>query len=620
MRLLTSSLAVMTLTFSALAQPVCAPLWMTFDLAAAEGSTPEEVYFWVTPLNGLAVISADGVVDVPAGGTLTTETQACLNAGCYFVGLETAADWWPSVDVVTDDMMWSVSEPEPMYEQNDLLGFTFCVENNFADCEVELSAELGVGPNGAYLFEAATDSEGAIFTWSVNGSILAEGAESELEWYNMLGVPWWEVCVMMVTADGCGAMDCMNSSDFEVGGCIDELLIDPNMGCFEIWAPVCGCDGVTYSNSCHATYYGGVTSFEQGECSDSECIDETLIDPNAICPLIWNPVCGCNGVTYGNPCEAENFGGVTEYTLGECGQTGSCDPVIEAWPSDVPGVWNFLAYDASNPSGQPLPADVVDWYFNGEIVGTGADGSIQVAYWGTNDYLWVGCASILCLDVVSESCWEWPNPGEELECENVVVAVNAEWDAASGSNPLELELVLSMADVELDYDLSQLLQGGSFFETLSFCLPVGYCYELEAAVGNLNSLDVGLLEIAAGVGQELPAWQDVLSALNGPDAAWSVLLGVDVLEDCEDETSLVASSEPVNVKAFPNPATETAVFSGWEREPVDLVLRNMLGQTLLELQTVFPGDAIVLPETCRGVVQAELVGNGWTARQTLVVN
>ena len=170
----------------------------------------------MTPLNGLAVISADGVVDVPAGGTLTTETQVCLNAGCYFVGLETAADWWPSVDVVTDDLMWSVSEPEPMYEQNDLVGFTFCVENNFADCEVELDAELGVGPNGAYLFEAGTDSEVAYFTWSVNGSILAEGPESEWEWYDMLGAPWWEVCVTLVTPDGCTATDCMTPSDFEV--------------------------------------------------------------------------------------------------------------------------------------------------------------------------------------------------------------------------------------------------------------------------------------------------------------------------------------------------------------------------------------------------------------------
>ena len=216
MRFLTLTLAVMSFAFSALSQPACAPLAIMFDLSPADESTPEEVYFWVQPLNGWALISADGMVDVPAGGTLTSETEVCLNAGCYLVGLETASDWWPSVDVVTDDLMWSVSEPEPMYDANDLLGFTFCVENNFADCEVELEAELGVGPNGAYLFVAETDSENAIFTWSVNGSILAEGPESEWEWYDMLGAPWWEVCVMMVTPDGCGAMDCMNPSDFEV--------------------------------------------------------------------------------------------------------------------------------------------------------------------------------------------------------------------------------------------------------------------------------------------------------------------------------------------------------------------------------------------------------------------
>ena len=52
---------------------------------------------------------------------------------------------------------------------------------------------MGVGPNGAYLFEAETDSEVAYFTWSVNGSILAEGPDNEWEWYDMLGAPWWEV-------------------------------------------------------------------------------------------------------------------------------------------------------------------------------------------------------------------------------------------------------------------------------------------------------------------------------------------------------------------------------------------------------------------------------------------
>ena len=43
---------MMALTFSALAQPVCAPLWMTFDLATEPGSTPEGVFLG-DPLTGL---------------------------------------------------------------------------------------------------------------------------------------------------------------------------------------------------------------------------------------------------------------------------------------------------------------------------------------------------------------------------------------------------------------------------------------------------------------------------------------------------------------------------------------------------------------------------------------
>ena len=227
---------------------------------------------------------------------------------------------------------------------------------------------------------------------------------------------------------------------------------------------------------------------------------------------------------------------------------------------------------------------------------------------------------MLCLDAVIESCWEWPNPGEDLECENVVVAVNAQWEPAQGLGPMELDLVLSMADLGLDYDLSQLLQGGSFLETLSFCLPVGYCYELEAAVGNLNSIDVGLLEIAAGVGQELPAWQDVLSALNSSDSAWTLTLGVGVTEECEDVTGMERTPGPIAVKVYPNPATGAVVISGWDQEPARLVLRNMLGQIVVECPRVYPDQTLDLPSSLKGAFQAELIGNGWTANETLIVN
>ena len=57
-----------------------------------------------------------------------------------------------------------------------------------------------------------------------------------------------------------------SSEDSDENACIDESKIDEFAVCIEIYEPVCGCDGVTYPNLCYASSIGGVTSFIDGAC------------------------------------------------------------------------------------------------------------------------------------------------------------------------------------------------------------------------------------------------------------------------------------------------------------------------------------------------------------------
>ncbi len=132
--------------------------------------------------------------------------------------------------------------------------------------------------------------------------------------------------------------------------------------CIALWDPVCGCDGRTYSNTCYAAA-AGVNVLHEGPCVPPGCSDSgdcpanhycarangncngegTCREIPAACPDVWNPVCGCDGVTYGNACEAAAlgvnvlYGGICEEPEGcrenkECGagefcakRPGDCD-------------------------------------------------------------------------------------------------------------------------------------------------------------------------------------------------------------------------------------------------------------------------------------------------------
>lgn len=112
-------------------------------------------------------------------------------------------------------------------------------------------------------------------------------------------------------------------------------------GCPDVWDPVCGCDGKTYANECEADA-AGVTIAHRGECGsvcggftgvecpagkfckfpigtcDIEGINGSCAPIPGACITLWDPVCGCDGMTYGNECEADRAGAAIAH-LGECG-------------------------------------------------------------------------------------------------------------------------------------------------------------------------------------------------------------------------------------------------------------------------------------------------------------
>merc|ERR1712117_28087 len=86
---------------------------------------------------------------------------------------------------------------------------------------------------------------------------------------------------------------CNRLADFDCDNCLADNQNVLSCVCPDLYSPVCGNNGRTYSSSCEANCKGESLRCN-GTCPCKECD----------CPEVYSPVCGNNGRTYTSRCEA----------------------------------------------------------------------------------------------------------------------------------------------------------------------------------------------------------------------------------------------------------------------------------------------------------------------------